>query len=520
MIFVNTKINNIVLTNKKSENIFAASKRIIGMSILKATIRFIGFTLLSLFVLMMLSALAAFLDHHDCSLFALLISSGITLVAGLCGVLFTKANQKIDLRTGFFIVTGCWVVACLFGALPFVLYGHEFSFVNALFESVSGFTTTGASILNDIEAVPKGLLFWRIATAWIGGIGVVSLISILISTRNDQHSQLAGLELSSIAKEYYRGRRRQFIYRILTVYVGLTLASTYGLHLAGLTWFDAVTHAMSACSTCGFSTKNISVAAFDTPVVEAVLNVSMLLASINFSLIFSTFWPSGPNRKNLFNTKIVRVFLGAVFFGILCLTADLLVTKTYASLLEAFRVASFQMCSITTTTGFATADTNLWPLFSKAVIIIGSLVCGCSGSTSGGIKIDRVWAAMRGTSEMFKSLVNPNKYGYVRMDGSAKTEEEVSSVISFIMLYLLVVGFGMLVYTICGMDFATGLSASIACMGNVGPGFGIVGSMGNYSSLSDFLKLFSVVLMLLGRLEIYPILIVIGSVLKKTKVIR
>lgn len=515
MIFINTKINNIALTNKKWTNIFAASNKKLGMGILRSTIRFIGFTLLGLFVLMLFSALSAYLDHRDGSLTAFLVSSGITLAAGLGGVLFTKPIQRIDLKTGFFIVTGCWVAACLFGAVPFLLYGHEFNFVNALFESVSGFTTTGASILNDIEAVPQGLLFWRIATSWIGGIGVVSLVSILITTRNDKHSQLAGLELSSIAKEYYHGRRKQFIYRILTVYVGLTLASTYGLHLAGMRWFDAVTHAMSACSTCGFSTKNLSVAAFDSPVVEAILSVSMILASINFSLIFSTFWPSGSNRKNLFNTRIVKVFIGAVLLGMVCLTLDLWLTKTYGTLLESFRVASFQMCSITTTTGFATADTNLWPFFCKGVLIVGSLICGCSGSTSGGIKIDRVWVALKGTSEMFKSLTNPNKYSYVRLDGSTKTEEEVTSVISFIMLYLFIVLIGMVVFQLGGLDFQTGASASIACMGNVGPGFGAVGSLGNYAGLSDFLKLFSVVLMLLGRLEIYPFLIVIGSLFRK-----
>lgn len=503
------------MTNRKTANIFAAFNEKRNMNILKGTIRFIGFTLLGLFVLMMFAALIAYLDHCDGSLSALLISSGATLAAGLGCLLLTQPIQKIDLKTGFFIVTGCWVVACLFGALPFLLYGHEFSFVNALFESVSGFTTTGASILNDIEAVPKGLLFWRIATAWIGGIGVVSLVSILISTRNDQRSQLAGLEMSNIAKEYYRGRRRQFIYRILAVYVGLTLASTYGLHLTGMTWFDAVTHAMSACSTCGFSTKNLSVAEFDSLPVEIILMVSMLLAGINFSLIFSTFWPSGCNRKNLFNTKIVRVFLGSVLLGILCLTLNLVITGTYSTFGEALRTASFQMCSITTTTGFATADTNLWPPFCMAVLMIGSMVCGCSGSTSGGIKIDRVWAALKGTSEMFKSLINPNKYGYVRLDGTTKSEEEVTSVISFIMLYLLIVVIGTLVYQFSGMDFKTGLSASIACMGNVGPGFGVIGSLGNYAGLSDFLKLFSVVLMLLGRLEIYPIIIVVGSLFKR-----
>ena len=486
------------------------------MLILKTTIRFIGFALMGIFLLMVFSTAIAFFNHQDDSFYPLLISSGITLASSIACVLLTKPSHRMDVKTGFSIVTGCWVVACLFGALPFVLYGHEFNFVNAFFESVSGFTTTGASILNDIEAVPKGLLFWRIATAWIGGIGVVSLVSIVVSSRNDSHSQLAGMELSSIAKEYYRGRRKQFIYRILIVYVGLTAASTYGLHLAGMTWFDAVTHAMSACSTCGFSTKNISVAAFDSATIEAILNVSMIMASINFSLIFSTLWPSGPNRKNLFNTKIVRVFLGSVLLGIACLTVNLLVTHTYSSVAEAFRMASFQMCSITTTTGFATCDTNLWPAFSIAILIVGSLVCGCSGSTSGGIKIDRVWFALRGTGEMIKSLSHPNKYEYVRMDGSTKTDEEVVSVLSFIMLYIVIVFIGMLVYTLCGMDFLTGMSASIACMGNVGPGFGVIGSMGNYAGLSDFLKLFSTALMLLGRLEIYPILIVVGSLFKKS----
>jgi len=481
------------------------------MSILKTTIRFIGFTLFGIFSLMVVAALIASENHQDGSFYPLLISAGITLLASLGCVLSTKPNQRIDLRAGSYIITGCWLSACFFGALPFVLYGHEFTFINAFFESVSGFTTTGASILTNIEALPKGLLFWRVATAWIGGIGVVSLVSIVISARNDQHSQLAGMELSSIAKEYYSGRRKQFVYRILVVYIGLTLASFFSLHLAGMSWFDAAAHAMSACSTCGFSTKNNSIAAFDSPIIESILIVSMMLASINFSLIFATFWPSVNNRKNLFNTKIVRVFIISVFIGVVMMTVDLVVTKTYDSVGEAFRAAAFQLSSLSTTTGFATTDTNLWPVFSMAILIVGSLVCGCSGSTAGGIKIDRVWFALKGTSEMLKTLIHPNKYDYLKLDGNTKRWDEVSSVISFIMLYILIVCIGMVVYTISGMDFQTGMSASIACMGNVGPGFGIVGSMGNYASLSGFLKIFSAILMLLGRLEIYPILIVIGG---------
>ena len=480
-----------------------------------STIRFVGFSLMGLFVLMVVSAVVAFIDRIDRSFYPLVISAGVTLACGLACVLSTKPSRNISVANGYFIITGCWVFSCLFGALPFLLYGHEFDVVNAFFESVSGFTTTGASILNDIEGLPRGLLFWRIATAWIGGIGVVSLVSIVISANDDHRSIMAGMELSTIAKEHYQGRRKQFIYRILTVYIVLTLASFFSLHLAGMNWFDAATHAMSACSTCGFSTKNNSVAFFDSPVIEGILIVSMMLASINFSLVFSTFWPSGSNRKNIFNTKIVKVFIGAMALGVLCISVKLRLTGVYGTFREALRVSAFQMCSITTTTGFATVDTNLWPPFCMGVLLVGSLVCGCSGSTAGGFKIDRLWIALKGGREMFRSLTNPHKHDYVRTDGVTKTESEVSTVTTFILLYLMIVFIGAMVYALSGMDFTTGLSASIACMGNVGPGFGEVGSMGNYAGLSVVMKLFSTVLMLLGRLEIYPILIVGASLVRR-----
>ena len=481
----------------------------------KITIRFIGFALMGVCIMMMISALVAFLSHRDASMYPLLLSAGITFACGLTCLLTTKPQHNIGILDGYFIVTGCWLASGLFGALPFLFYGEVFNVINALFESISGFTTTGASILTEIESLPKGLLFWRMATSWIGGVGVVSLVSIVISSNNDRHSKLAAVELSSLAKEFYQGRRKQFVYRILTVYIGLTILVSIALQLVGVTWFDAVTHAMSACSTCGFSTKNASIASFGDLRVELILIVAMLLAGINFSLIFSTFFPNKTNRKNIFNTKIVRVFLGAVAIGIITMSIDLVVSGTYHSFGKALRVSTFQMVSIATTTGFATDDTNLWPGLCKGVIIIGSLICGCSGSTSGGIKIDRVWFALRGTREMLRSLTDPNKYDYVRLDGHAKASDEISSVIGFIMLYLMIVGIGMVVFTLGEMDFSTGMSASIACVGNVGPGFGPIGSMGNYAGLSTFQKGFSVILMLLGRLEIYPILIVLANIIRR-----
>ena len=503
------------MTNKKTTNIFAAD--FFRMKTLSVTTRFVGFALIGTFVMMALSALVAAINHFDSSFRPLLISAGVTLVCGLSCVLFTKAKRNISITDGYYIVTNWWLASGLFGSLPFLLYGHEFDVVNALFESVSGFTTTGASILTDIESVPKGLLFWRIATAWIGGIGVVSLVSIVISANNDRRSMMAAVELSSIAKEYYRGRRKQFVYRILTVYIALTLVTFFALHLAGMTWFDAITHAMSACSTCGFSTKNTSIAFFNNPLIEGILIVAMLMAAINFSLIFSTFWPSATNRKNIFNTKIVRIFLGMVALGVACLSIQLKISGKCDTYLEALRVSMFQLCSISTTTGFATTDTNLWPATCKAIICVSALICGCSGSTSGGIKIDRLWLALKGCSEMFKTLTSPHKYDYVRIDGRTKSEGEIASVMTYIMFYLMIMFAGAIVFLLGGMEFRTGLSASIACIGNVGPGFGEVGSMGNYAGLSPFLKMFSLVLMLLGRLEIYPILIVIGNIVTRRK---
>ncbi|MCR5014513.1 MAG: TrkH family potassium uptake protein [Bacteroidales bacterium] len=485
------------------------------MRTLNITLRFVGFALMGIFVMVGLSALVAFLDYRDSSMVPLLTSAGIILVFAILCLGLTKRTHDISIRDGYFIVTGCWLASCLFGAIPFALYGNEFGLINAWFESVSGFTTTGASILNEIESLPKGILFWRMATSWIGGIGVVSLISIVISSSNDRHSRMAAVELSSIAKEFYKGRRKQFVYRILVVYVSLTLITTVALRWAGLTWFDAACHAMSACSTCGFSTKNLSIAAFNSPVVEGILIVAMFLAGVNFSLLFSTFWPTGVNRRNIFNTAIVRVFFFAVLAGTLGLSVNLWMTKSAGSFGEAIRVSAFQMCSIATTTGFATTNTDIWPNFCKGILFVGSLICGCSGSTSGGIKIDRIWFALKGFREMMQSLINPNKYDYVRVDGHSKKGNEISAVMGFIMLYILIVAFGMVVYTMCGMDFETGLSAAIASMGNVGPGFGEIGSMGNYAGLSNFLKMFSTVLMLLGRLEIYPIFIVVGSLGRK-----
>ena len=478
------------------------------------TIRYAGFSLTGVALLMFISALIAFKNDMDNSFNPLVFSAMATLLSGFFAIIITKPKEEMGVEEGFCIVTGCWIAACSFGALPFLMYGGEFTIVNAFFESVSGFTTTGASILNDIEALPKGLQFWRIASAWIGGIGIVTLVSLVILGQNDRRSVLASAELSDLAKSYYGGRKKHFIYRMLIVYLMITSASTIALHLTKIPWFDAATLSMSACSTCGFCTKNLSVGFYNSWGVEAILIVAMLLGAINFSLLFSTVWPDKRTRKNLFNTEVVRWFLSLVLAATLIVAANLYYSGYCSSFPKALRLAAFQVCSLSTTTGFATADTNLWPSGCIGILILCSLVCGCSGSTSGGMKMDRLVIVIKSLKGMVNTLIGANNINRTKLDGQVKTEENVTSILTFMGTYILIIAIGAVIFA-TSMDFKTSLTASIACMGSVGPGFGDVGSLGNYAGLLGFQKVTAMLIMLLGRVEIFPMLIAAKNIIKR-----
>lgn len=449
----------------------------------------------------------------DDSFNPLVFSGMAALFSGFFAIITTKPQENMSVEEGFRIVTGCWIAACVLGALPFLIYGGEFTMVNAFFESVSGFTTTGGSILNDIEALPDGLQFWRIASAWIGGIGIVTLVSLVISGQHDRHSVLASAELSDLAKSYYGGRKKHFIYRMITVYLLITSISAMALRLTKMPWFDAITLAMSACSTCGFCTKNTSVAFYDNTAVEIILIVAMLMGATNFSLMFSTVWPDKRSHKNLFNTQVVRWFLGLVAIAILAVTASLYFSG-YCTFMKALRLAAFQVCSLSTTTGFATADTNLWPTGCMGILILCSLVCGCSGSTSGGIKMDRFVIVVKSLKGMVSSLIGVKNVNQTKLDGQVKTEENITSILVFMGTYMLIIAIGTIFFAI-SMDFKTSLTASIACMGSVGPGFGDVGSMGNYAGFLGFQKVVAMIIMLLGRVEIFPMLIALRSIFRR-----
>ena len=466
---------------------------------------YIGVSLLLVSALMLVAAVIACYTPGDASRIPLFCSSLFAGAAGAFPLLFVRhGDHRLRFQEGNAIVVGSWLVACLFGMLPFLMYGGEFTLVNALFESVSGFTTTGASILNDIEGLPRGLQFWRISTAWVGGVGIVTLFSMIMRGSGEK-SALSGAEISDVARMSFQGQRTSgFANRLLVTYIVLTVVTGLSLKLTGMGWFDAVTNAMSACSTCGFCTRNASIAFYANPAAEVILTFAMLAAGTNFAVLFMSFVRG--SGRNLFKSETFRIFLGMVGVSIFFITVDLLVNGGYTALFPALRDASFQVASIATTTGFATQDTTTWPMLSMGILVLCSLVCGCSGSTSGGIKIDRAILAFKGVYNRVGSIIEPGAVRAIRVDGRPRDLRQVHDALGYIFCYLVIVAGIAVLNMAFGMDFTTGLTASVACIGNVGPGFGDVGSMANYAAVPDFLKYSSMLAMLVGRLEIFPFL--------------
>ena len=474
---------------------------------------YIGISLLLVAALMTVSGIIACLTPGDESRIPLLFSAFLTAIVGGYPILFVRRGRhKLTFQEGNSIVVGAWLMGCLFGMLPFLFYGREFTPINALFESISGFTTTGASILNDIEALPRGLQLWRISTAWVGGVGIVTLFSMM--TRGADKSTLSGAEISNVAKDSFAvGQTDRFANRMLITYVALTLATLFSLRMTGMGWFDAATNAMSACSTCGFCTRNVSIAYYANPTAEIVLTVAMLAAGVHFGILFLVLLKGRP--RYILKSETIKVFLSLVGLAIVIVTADLLANGHYSSFGTALRDASFQVASISTTTGFATQDTTLWPPLSMATLIICSLICGCSGSTSGGIKIDRAILAAKGIYRKVGLTVSPHQVQAVRVDGRMRSDELVNDAYSYIFCYLLIVVVFAAVNLSFGLDFTTGVTASVACIGNVGPGFGEVGSMSNFAAFPTVLKAAGMIEMLIGRLEIFPVLYLIRSIRAK-----
>lgn len=459
--------------------------------------------LLFIAAFMLAAAGVSMYNDFDSSFTPLLLSAIITTLLGLFPMIFVDKVSEIKTKEGYAIVVGSWLVACVVGMFPYLIWGGEFSVINAWFESVSSFTTTGASILNDIEALPRGLLFWRSSSAWIGGIGVVMFALIILPSMGHSRHMLSSQELSSIAKDNFHYRSKVIIRILISVYVLLTVITTLLLKYEGMSWFDAINHAMTSCGTCGFSTKNDSIAHFDSVGIEMIIMGAMVVSGIHFGVLYATI--TG-RKNNIFRSEVVRVYIGMMVVISIIIAINLMSEGVYDNFGEAIRHSAFQVTSITTTSGFATADTNTWTPLAIVLLMFCMVVCGCAGSTSGGMKVDRLLISTKVIRNRIKVQRHPNAVLRVKIDGTAQDSGTQNLVITFVVVYIMVVLIGTLIYTLFGCDLMTGFSAAIANVSNVGPGFGEIGSMDNYSELPSILKFNSTVLMLIGRLEIFGFL--------------
>ncbi len=470
---------------------------------LNVVFRYVGVVMLFLAAFMLLSAGISYLNNMDSAFYPLLLSSLLTALLGAFPMIFVERHEQISNKEGFCIVVGSWVLACVVSTFPYLIWGGEFTLINAWFESVSGYTTTGASILTDIEALPTGLQFWRFSTTWIGGMGVVMFALVVLPSMGRNKMTLSNVELSALAKDNYRYRSQVIVQILLVVYVGLTFISALALHLAGMPWFDALCHSMSACATSGFSTKNASIAFYDSPMIDFILIITMGVAGMHFGLIYATVTGK---HNNLFRSEVTRWYTGTLLVCSLLIALNLYANDIFSSFWTSLRHATFQFFSLMTTTGFASADSNVWPSFSIILLMFGTIVCACAGSTSGGMKFNRLLLGVKTILVQIKRQQHPNAIIRIKLDGIIQDNDVVFGVMIFIVSYMLSILAGTALCAFSGMDLLSSFSGTIACIGNVGPGFGQVYSLGNYAEIPAMAKGVLSFMMLLGRLEIFGLI--------------
>ncbi|MEF9932246.1 MAG: TrkH family potassium uptake protein, partial [Bacteroidales bacterium] len=355
------------------------------------------------------------------------------------------------------------------------------------------------------EALPNGLLFWRSSTHFLGGIGVVIFMLLILPSVSTFRMRLSKMEISALSKENYKFKTQQTIRVITSVYVGLTIIETFCLLFAGMDFFDAINHAFSTISTGGFSTRNESILAFNSFPIELIITIFMLLSGLHFGLLYSSIVS---RSGKIFRSPIIKFYLLTVLVAIICIAFDIKISGKVESWIMAFRQSMFQVASIASTTGFATTNTSVWPNLSILLLLYLSMQCACSGSTTGGIKSDRVYLWWKSVSTQIKKQIHPNAVIPVRVGNHTIEHDMIASVNLYIVLYIFIVFVVGLLLSVMGINFMESFSASIANMGNVGPGFGSIGSLGNYSGFPVMAKFILSIEMLLGRLEIYSLLLI------------
>ena len=481
---------------------------------LKVISRNVGFALLASAFFMLMCILVSLAEGNDSALAALTISFTITFTVGIFPFIFVRKSKNISLKDGYMIIVLAWLLSFVFGMLPYLLWGGPFSVINALFESVSGYTTTGATVLANVEALPDSLLLWRSSTHFIGGLGVVVFLLLIIPSSSPVRLRLTNMEISSLSREGYRSRTNKTVFIFTVVYLGLALASFLSYMVAGMPAFDALNHAFSVSATGGFSTKNLSIGAYGSPMVNAVTIVFMFLSSIHFGLIYMTV--ANRSLKPL-NNPVLKFYVMTILVASLVTAFTLRAGGTDSGLGESLMDGFFHVTSFISTTGFAISDNSSWPMFACMIMILVSIPCGMAGSTTGGIKSDRILLLFKSVSRQIRRSIHPSSINQVHIGTHILKDEEIYPHIVFIGLYFILVCCSTALCILSGLDVENSFSASVSSLSNVGPALGDLGTFGNYNDLPVFTKLIFITDMFLGRLEFYPVFAVVLMAFKERK---
>ncbi len=432
------------------------------------------------------------------------LSVAIPLILGVCLLLLTKKfEKKLGIREGYIIVILAWVLMGIIGSLPFYFSHTINSFSNSLFESISGFTTTGSSILTNIEAMPKSLLYWRSLTHWIGGMGIIVLVVAIFPFLKIASYQLFSLESSAGNYNKIKPKTQDIALRMWLIYVGLTALLVILLMLGKVNFYESLCHAFGTIATGGFSTKNTSITGYSI-YVQYVIMIFMFLSGINFILHY--YLLKGKFSKIARNNEL-HVYVGIIVVVGLIIGISLYFNH-YGSLEKSLRDSFFQVISIITATGFATADYLQWKEYQWLLLFMLMFVGACVGSTGGGIKVMRHIVAFKSIKNYFNRLLHPRIVQKVKVNGVYITNEHSNKIVTFIFLYVLIFLFGTLILCFTGLDLKTSMGSSITCMGGIGPGIGTVGPAANFAHIPIFAKYILILLMIIGRLEIYSFLLI------------
>ena len=421
-------------------------------------------------------------------------------------------NTAIYAKEGFLIVALAWILWSVFGALPFLLSGCIPRFEDAFFEVVSGFTTTGSTILRDIEGLPKCMNFWRCLTHWVGGMGVLVFVMAVLPLSNKNSMFLMRAEIPGPTCDKLVPKARTTARILYTMYLGLSVAEVIFLLAGDMNLYQAVIHTFSTAGTGGFSDRNASVAAFNSAYIDGVITVFMLLFGINFNLYFLLLMK---NVKGFFKNEELRNYLGIVAAAIVLITINIM--NLYGGVLHAFRYAAFQVVSVITTTGFVTANFDLWPEFSKTILLMLMVVGACAGSTGGGMKVSRIMILGRTITKETRQILHPKSVNVVKLDGKRLTNEETHGVYVYTICYFVILCVSVLLVSVDNFDFTTNFTAVLTTLNNVGPGLAKVGPVENFSAFSCFSKIVLSFDMLIGRLEILPIMMLLAPVTWRKK---